>query len=596
MTLRRERSRLHIVMIKPSRYGDDGYPITWYRSLIPSNSLAAIYGLARDASQRCVLGEEVEFDLEAFDETNCRVRPQQIISRIEKRGGKALICFVGVQSNQYPRAIDLARPFLTAKLPVIIGGFHVSGSFSMLPEVPTEICEAMAMGISVFVGEAEDGRFDEVLRDAWNGKLKSTYNYLESLPSLEGQPLPYLPVSELNRSNGNSSFDLGRGCPYQCSFCTIINVQGRKSRFRTADDLEQIIRENAAQGIRAFFVTDDNLARNKQWEDFFDRLIHLRETKNLKATLTIQVDTLCHKIPGFIEKAARAGVRRAFIGLENINPDNLLAAKKGQNKITEYRAMLQCWRNHGVHTWCGYIIGFPADSRGSVLHDIEIIKKELPTDILEFFVLTPLPGSEDHLNMFRRGEWMDSDLNNYNLHHRVSHHPRMSDQEWDETYDAAWRTYYSFQHIETIARRHAAVEGRDPKRVVHYLTAFKVFYEVEGVHPLEGGLLRLKYRTDRRPGLPIEWRGKFHLKLASEVIAKTWKYFAYARKARVIRRRVRFDPARYSYMDTAITPTAPEEVDNLLLFTETAGGGAAVARKRAEDRRREMFGARARVI
>ena len=49
----------------------------------------------------------------------------------------------------------------------------------------------------------------------------------------------------------------------------------------------------------------------------------------------IQVDTLCHKIPGFIEKATKAGVRRAFIGLENINPDNLIAAKKRQNKITE---------------------------------------------------------------------------------------------------------------------------------------------------------------------------------------------------------------------------------------------------------------------
>ncbi len=71
----------------------------------------------------------------------------------------------------------------------------------------------------------------------------------------------------------------GRGCPYQCSFCTIINVQGRKSRFRTADDLERIVRENYAQGIKRFFITDDNFARNTNWEALFDRIIELREKR-----------------------------------------------------------------------------------------------------------------------------------------------------------------------------------------------------------------------------------------------------------------------------------------------------------------------------
>ena len=142
--------------------------------------------------------------------------------------------------------------------------------------------------------------------------------------------------------------------PYQCSFCTIINVQGRKSRFRTPDDLEKIVRENHAQGIKRFFITDDNFARNRDWELLFDRLILLRKTEFPGLGFTIQVDTLCHKIPNFIEKAAQAGVRRVFIGLENINPDNLIAAKKRQNKITEYREMLQKWRDHGAITYAGY--------------------------------------------------------------------------------------------------------------------------------------------------------------------------------------------------------------------------------------------------
>ena len=201
-----------------------------------------------------------------------------------------LIGLVGVQSNQFPRAIDLARPFLKAGMPVCIGGFHVSGCVAMLPELPTDIREAQALGISLFVGEAEEGRLDQVLQDAWNGELAPIYNYIDKLPALTGAPRPFLPPKHIRRTSGSlSSVDLGRGCPYQCSFCTIINVQGRKSRFRSPDDLEQIVRENDAEGIHRFFITDDNFARNRDWEALFDRLIALRTSEFTNLGFTIQV-------------------------------------------------------------------------------------------------------------------------------------------------------------------------------------------------------------------------------------------------------------------------------------------------------------------
>jgi hypothetical protein len=62
---------------------------------------------------------------------------------------------------------------------------------------------------------------------------------------------------------------------------------------------------------------------------------------------------MCHKIPGFMEKSRRAGVTRVFIGMENINPDALKGAGKGQNRITEYRVMLQAWQQAGVTTCAG---------------------------------------------------------------------------------------------------------------------------------------------------------------------------------------------------------------------------------------------------
>src|SRR4029450_4197247 len=149
---------LHLVMIKPSHYDDDGYPIQWVRSAIPSNTLACLNALAEDARRREVLGPNVEIRLHTFDETNRRVRPDRIIRMIRKQGGRVLIGRVGVQSNQFPRSVDLARPFLAAGLPVCIGGFHVSGCIAMLPELPPDIRDAPALGISLFCGGAEGGR------------------------------------------------------------------------------------------------------------------------------------------------------------------------------------------------------------------------------------------------------------------------------------------------------------------------------------------------------------------------------------------------------------------------------------------------------
>jgi hypothetical protein len=489
-----------------------------------------------------------------------------------------------VQSNQFPRAVDLARPFLAAGLPVAIGGFHVSGCIAMLPELPSDIKAAQAMGISFFAGEAEERRLDDVLRDAYAGQLKPLYNYMNALPALAGEPPPILPRKHVARTSGSlSSIDLGRGCPYQCSFCTIINVQGRKSRIRSADDLEQIVRENVAQGIKRFFITDDNFARNKDWEPLFDRMIAMREGEGMNIGFTIQVDTLCHKIPGFIEKATRAGVRRVFIGLENINPDNLIAAKKRQNKITEYREMLQMWRNHGAITYAGYILGFPADSKASILRDIEIIKRELPVDILEFFFLTPLPGSEDHKLLAAKGVWMDPDMNKYDLNHRVSHHGTMSDQDWEEAYHAAWHAFYTPEHINTILRRTCASRLGRPGTTLSTILWFYLMILFEGVHPLEGGAFRLKFRRDRRSDLPLENPFVFYTRYWGGTVLKAWRYLRVYMRCKAMLNAALKAPDRWTYSDLAIAPPAADEFEALDLYHATTGGEEALTRKKRDD-------------
>ena len=94
---------------------------------------------------------------------------------------------------------------------------------------------AMDRGISLYAGELE-GRMDALFQDAYEKRLKPLYDFMKDPPHLEGQPVPYLPAELVHRMSGaRTSFDAGRGCPFLCSFCTIINVQGRKSRFRIPD-------------------------------------------------------------------------------------------------------------------------------------------------------------------------------------------------------------------------------------------------------------------------------------------------------------------------------------------------------------------------
>ncbi len=570
------KRRFQLVLIKPSHYDDDGYVIRWWRAMIPSNSLAAVYGIAADCAERQVLGPDIAIDIACIDETNTWIDVPALISRFRSNGGLGLVGIVGVQSNQYPRALDIAAPFRKAGIAVAMGGFHVSGCLSMLDGRAVELDACRDMGVAMFAGEAE-GRLDIVLRDAAAGQLAPVYNFMEDLPGMEGTPVPFLPKQYVGRTLGlSASFDAGRGCPYQCSFCTIINVQGRTSRFRSADDIEHLVRLNWAQGIHKFFITDDNFARNKEWESIFDRLIELKEKDRIPLGLLIQVDTLCHRIPNFIKKAKRAGVTRVFIGLENINPDNLVAAKKRQNKITEYRKMLLAWKAQGMMTLAGYILGFPADTPETIRRDIAIVQKELPLDVLEFFCLTPLPGSEDHQTLWKNGIAMDPDLNNYDTEHACTAHTKMSKAEWEAIYHEAWSLYYTPAHMKTLMRRTAATGG-PLGSLVKLLFTFSTTDCIEKVHPLQSGIIRLKHRSERRPSLPAEralvfwprfvWETLYKHAILAGTIARllAWKM--------VIAR----DPNAAAYMDQALTPVGEDEDATLDLLTKTTGARAAVA-------------------
>ncbi|MFQ5625546.1 MAG: radical SAM protein, partial [Methyloligellaceae bacterium] len=166
----RARQSFRVVLIKPSHYDDDGYVIQWYRSAIPSNTLASLYGLVKGAAQSHALGPEIDIVIDAYDETNTIIPIKQIVADIEA-ADQGVVGLVGVQTNQFPRAVDIARRLRERGIQVAIGGFHVSGCIAMLPELPADIQEAMYLGITFYAGECEN-RIEEFLNDAWNGEMK----------------------------------------------------------------------------------------------------------------------------------------------------------------------------------------------------------------------------------------------------------------------------------------------------------------------------------------------------------------------------------------------------------------------------------------
>ena len=565
----------HVEMIKPSHYDDDGYVIQWWKASIPSNSLASLFAIVQDAAERRVLGDDVAISFDGWDECNSVISADRVARRSATAGG-GIVLLVGVQSNQFPRALDIARQFRSRGLDVVIGGFHVSGCLSMLPDLPWDLQEAIDLGVTLFAGEAE-GHIDRLLRDAFAKQLKPIYDVLDDLPNLQGAVAPYLPPERLQRySPPIGSFDAGRGCPFQCSFCTIINVQGRKSRFRTADDVERLLRAHLEKGVTRFFITDDDFARNRHWESILDRIIELRQREGIAFSFLIQVDALAYRIPNFIDKCRRAGCARVFIGLETINPGNLVHAKKRQNKIGGYREMLQAWRAAGILTFCGYILGFPDDTVASIEQDIEILKRELPVDCLEFFVLTPLPGSEDHQKLARASVPMERDMNKYDLEHVCTAHGRMTPEAWQDVYNRAWSQYYSMDHIETLLRR-AVADGIPARRLMFSLVVFRGMPLIEKVHPLQGGYVRRRIRRTRRPDLPQEPAILFYPRHWTRSFVNLLRLGGLVWQINTIRKRVEREHAKFGYTDVAISRLSPGAEDALEMMQDRAALQAVAA-------------------
>ncbi len=486
---------LFIVLIKPSKYDDDGYVVHHLRGVLPSNTLYVLNALFQGASHN----KGIEAEIHLIDETVQLVNPRKIARLASKRGAMLLVGLVGVQTNQFVRAGDLARQFRKLGAMVIMGGFHVSGSISTLGMTP-ELRELIDCGVSLFVGEAE-GRLEEVLADAHQGTLQSLYRP-SGFPDLSRQwPLPTVApeISKRFALPHAGTIDTSRGCVFRCSFCTVIQVQGTRMRSRRPSDIEAHIRRHYPS-IRYYFFTDDNMARNRGWPDIFQRLIEMRR-EGIRIKFMMQVDTASHRLPNFCDQAARAGCSQVFIGIESLNPENLHETGKVQNKVERFEEMVGAWHEAGVAVHGAYIVGFPHDTPGSVAAQVDSLATVVRPDQASIFMLTPLPGSLDHKELSMKGERLDPDFNKYDSFHAITAHRHMSESEWRKTYAQAWSTMYSFPRLRTMLRNLPSHLYWDIfKNTAWYRYALRC----EKQHPMITGFWRLKGRTQRRASLARE--------------------------------------------------------------------------------------------
>ncbi|TMA38582.1 MAG: radical SAM protein [Deltaproteobacteria bacterium] len=539
---------LRVYFIKPSKYDDAGWVQWFWKGVLPNNTLTVLAAL-NDTYNQLRRDQGVYLETVIWDEqVDGPILPATIRAIQEKAledGVEVVVGLAGVQTNQYPRGRDLAFQFRRAGFPVLFGGFHVSGH----PETRVFLEDC---GITTVVGEAET-IWCELLDDYLRGELRPSYSVTDGIraktgsgeitvPVITGAQLPAISDPYLHRfaSSNMTTLDTSRGCPFTCSYCSVKNVMGRTMRARDPEAVVRWIRDAGDHhGIRSLFIVDDDFFRSPTWEPILEGMAAYRRDGH-ELTFMMQVDAEAaafgalgpgespssqrRKCERFLELSAAAGCYSAFVGFETFNPQNLLATTKVQNLEKEhrrrkdeaadgalaavkekYRRVVHNWHRHGVAVHCGYMIGFPFDGPECGRQSAEWLL-EVGVDLASFFVVTPLPGTEDHDRAVRDGTILDWDFNNYDSQHMVSHHPRMTTAEVVQAYRDAYLTFYSGRNtLRSLLTLHRVPGlGREARSAMWRQRAYYYYSYRAGRHPMLGGIWQRRLPGARREVLTDE--------------------------------------------------------------------------------------------
>ncbi|MGH7949480.1 MAG: B12-binding domain-containing radical SAM protein, partial [Candidatus Binataceae bacterium] len=506
----------------------------------PNNTLTVLAALNQEFNRRYSGERNVYLETVIWDEICDGIVSPETVKAIKEKahedGVELLIGLSGVQSNQYPRGRDLALQFVAQGLPTMMGGFHVSG-------YPDSCKFLNECGVTTIVGEAEN-IWGEIIEDFLRGELKLHYAVTEGIRAKTGRDdiiVPVITDAQLPRVDDRyltrffnttmTTIDTSRGCPFTCSYCSVKNVMGRTMRSREPEAVVAWVRDAMRNhGIESLFLVDDDFFRSPRWEEILTGLAELKkEYPKLSFMMQVDVDASCYADlePGetegakhrrsrrFVELAAQAGCYQAFVGIESLNPDNLNFATKFQNTddrrhkqtleaarahvIRKYQRVVDNWHKFGISVHAGYMLGFPFDGPDCGRVAAQTLRK-IGFDIVSFFIMTPLPGTEDQVRYTQEGAIIDWDFNNLDSQHVTLKHDRLDSDSWLRAYREAFSSFYS---VPRFVREIFSVSGgrglaAEARRSVVRQFLYYFFSYRQGRHPMVGGIWPIKRRDVRR--------------------------------------------------------------------------------------------------
>lgn len=322
-------------------------PILW----IPSLAFSIIASFTPDQFEIEIVEEEIE--VINFD-TECD------------------IVGISFMTAAAPRSYDIAREFKKRGKTIIFGGIHPT----VLPEEAIKHCD------SVIVGEAE-GAWEMLLEDYLKGELKPIYKNLR--PDLSKYPLPKRDLVKKKGILNVHPVITTRGCPYNCSFCCVPGIYGRRVRhIEPTRVVEDIIN---SKGKRFFFYDDNIIGYPKYAKQLF------REMEPLKISWGGQASISFVKDEELMKLAQKSGCSFLFFGLETVSKSKLKRFRKNIKDINKLEESIKKIQDLGIHFHASLIFGFDDDDESIFDESLEFLIKNKVGSAL-FNILTPFPGTE----------------------------------------------------------------------------------------------------------------------------------------------------------------------------------------------------------
>ena len=418
-------AKLRVVLIKPSKYGIDGSVERFKKGYMPNATLWHIASLTPDRIGDTpvtvhTIDEYVWQDLEYLRLLH---HDPDVIT---------LVALVGVQSHQFHRALDLAAYARHHGIRhCIIGGPHpMTCDTSML----------QGRGVSFALAEAEL-IWREILEDVIAGELRQVYGderrWAEQLPSVVINPPS---VAELARY-GVPLLGLYpvRGCPYQCNYCSVIKISGRSVRSPDIETSMESLRRAKRNGVQVINFVSDNFNKFPQVRELLQAMIDER----LDLPFYCQCDTQIAKDPELVELLGRARCYEMFVGVESFNRKTLKGAGKFHNHPTQYADIIRLCNEAGIRPHFSNIIGFPEDDEDEVEHHLEILRTLRPRKA-SFYVLTPVPGTEQYDDFHSAGWIYERNLDRFDGSCLTWKHPNLSHDRLEDLLYQCYANYYGF--------------------------------------------------------------------------------------------------------------------------------------------------------